>query len=92
MAEQKLEETEEFAKLYKEIRDVQNIDRDTEFSVELQIYNRKNNFEDTNKVYDKNTTVVELLQHSLKIIKGYNEAIVQLKKDYEEKVISKIYG
>lgn len=92
LAEQKLEETEEFAKLYKEIRDVQNIDRDTEFSVELQIYNRKNNFEDTNKVYDKNTTVVELLQHSLKIIKGYNEAIVQLKKDYEEKVISKIYG
>ena len=92
LAEGKKEETKEFAELYYEIRDVQNIDRDTEFSVELQIYNRKNNFEDTNKVYDKNTTVVELLQHSLKIIKGYNEAIVQLKKDYEEKVISKIYG
>lgn len=92
LAERKQEETKEFAELYYEIRDIQNIDRDTEFSVELQIYNRNNNFEDTNKVYDKNTTVVELLQHSLKIIKGYNEAILQLKKDYEEKVIRKIYG
>ena len=85
------EETETFAKLYASIKSANNIEIETEFAYELQIYNREANFEDTDEIYDKNTTVEQLLEHSYKIIQGYDTALKQLERDYKEKVIERLW-
>lgn len=85
------EETETFAKLYASIKSANNIEAETEFAYELQIYNREANFEATDEIYDKNTTVEQLLEHSYKIIQGYDIALKQLERDYREKVIERLW-